>query len=110
MNLFIEYKKEDDKDILILNGEVDAFTASNLKKEILELTESAETNLLVLEMSRVSYMDSTGIGVIIAGYKSVKKNGGSLVVQGLTSRVKRLFDITGLSEIVEVKKLEGERP
>jgi anti-sigma B factor antagonist len=110
MNLFIEYKTEEDKDILILNGEVDAYTAANLKKEILELTDSAKANPLVLEMSRVSYMDSTGIGVIIAGYKSAKKNGGTLIVQGLSSRVKRLFDITGLSEIVEVKKLGEERP
>jgi len=109
MNLFIEYKKETDKDVLILNGEVDAFTAANLKKEILNLTDYEKTNQLVLEMSQVSYMDSTGIGVIIAGYKSAKKNGGSLIVQGLSSRVKRLFDITGLSEIVEVKKLEEEK-
>jgi anti-sigma B factor antagonist len=109
MNLTIEYKKVDDQDTLILNGEVDAFTATDLKKEILDLTESTETKQLVLQMSGVSYMDSTGIGVIIAGYKSAKKNGSSLIVQGLSSRVKRLFDITGLSEIVEVKKLEEER-
>ncbi|WEG12523.1 STAS domain-containing protein [Pullulanibacillus sp. KACC 23026] len=106
MNLTIQSKSEDGKEILIINGEVDAFTAIRLKTALLELTEK-EANKVVLDMSQVSYMDSTGIGVIIAGYKSAKKNQGSLIVKGLTSRVKRLFDITGLSEIVEVQHLEG---
>lgn len=106
MNLEINHEKDNEKDVLFIIGEVDAFTAGNLKTTLLEITEN-KRNSTVLDMSRVSYMDSTGIGVIIAGYKSAKKNEGSLVVQGLTSRVKRLFDITGLSEIVEVQHLEG---
>ncbi len=108
MNLGIEYKREVGNDVLYLNGEVDAFTASNLKSRLLELSEK-EKNTVVIDLSRVSYMDSTGIGVIIAGYKSIKSNESELYVRGLTSRVKRLFDITGLSEIVEVQNLEGER-
>lgn len=108
MNLEIKHTRDNEKDILFLNGEVDAFTASNLKTTLLEMTEK-KNNFIVLDMSQISYMDSTGIGVIIAGYKSARKNEGTLVVQGLTSRVKRLFDITGLSEIVEVQHLEGER-
>lgn len=108
MNLNIEYIKEEGKDILFLNGEVDAFTAASLKEKLLEITEKGQ-NVIVLDMSHISYMDSTGIGVIIAGYKSASRNEGALIVRGLTARIKRLFDITGLSEIVEVQNLEGER-
>lgn len=108
MNLNIHFKQDGEQELLVLDGEVDAFTAMQLKTTLLDLTEK-EKNQVVLDMSRVSYMDSTGIGVIIAGYKSAKKNQGSLIVQGLTARVKRLFDLTGLSEIVEVQHLEGKR-
>ncbi|MCY8471539.1 anti-sigma factor antagonist RsbV, partial [Bacillus haynesii] len=44
----------------------------------------------------VSYMDSTGLGVFVGIYKAVNRTGGSLVLENLSERLIRLFDITGL--------------
>lgn len=47
-------------------------------------------------------MDSTGLGVFIALLKAVKKNDGKLEFTGVSKRLKRLFDITGLTEILNL--------
>jgi anti-sigma B factor antagonist len=53
-------------------------------------------------------MDSTGLGVFIALLKANKKNNGSLKFVGVSERIKRLFDITGLTDILNVNsQVEG---
>ena len=50
-------------------------------------------------MSDVSYMDSTGLGVIVAFFKNINANNGHVKLTGLSPRLKRLFDITGLGKL-----------
>lgn len=102
MNLEIRVEQLDNDQILKISGEVDAFTAPKLRDAIIPLTEKENTNVIV-DLSDVSYMDSTGLGVFIGALKSSRGNGSSLKLQGLTDRVERLFQITGLSEIIDIQ-------
>ncbi|HET7579378.1 MAG TPA: STAS domain-containing protein [Bacillales bacterium] len=102
MNLDIEHSESDGMHQLSVAGEIDAYTAPQLREELLPLTEKEETTISV-DLSGVHYMDSTGLGIFVAALKSSKKHGSSLELKGMTPRVKRLFDITGLAEIIEVK-------
>ncbi|MFC4618867.1 STAS domain-containing protein [Camelliibacillus cellulosilyticus] len=107
MNLDIIKKELEHGFELQLIGELDAYTAPDLKKNLLPLLDGSIT-CVTLDLGQTSYMDSTGIGVMIAAYKASKQSQTNFVIQNLTPRVKRLFDITGLSEIVKIDAQEEE--
>ncbi|MEN1970542.1 STAS domain-containing protein [Lentibacillus sp. N15] len=102
MDLEISIIEEGDKSKVILAGEIDAYTAPQLKEKLLPLTKvaghTAEVNL-----EQVNYMDSTGLGVFISALKSTKENDSQLKLIDLQDRVFRLFKITGLIDIMDIK-------
>ena len=108
MNLdIIHNKNADGGDLIFIKGEVDAFTAPKLKEAILPLVETGNRSV-TLNLKETYYMDSTAIGVIIAAYKLASKSQSKLIVEDLTPRVRRLFDITGLSEILTIHDIKKE--
>lgn len=108
MNLFIKEEPETiDGTTLVLEGEVDAYTAPQLREKLLPLCR--EKKRVTLDLSGVVYMDSTGLGVLIGAYKSLKSSSGRLVLVRPNSRLLRLFHITGLSEIFEIEdEMQGD--
>lgn len=82
-------------------GEIDAFTAPMLR-ERLATVENVKEMQAELDLSEVAYMDSTGLGVFVGFYKAVKANGGHVKIVGVNKRLKRLFDITGLGEVMDI--------
>ncbi|MCM3006666.1 STAS domain-containing protein [Priestia koreensis] len=107
MNLTIDIKEHANEYDVTLAGEIDAYTAPELKKRFMSITENKNPDITV-DFTNVSYMDSTGLGVFIALLKAVKANDGSLQFVGVSDRLKRLFDITGLTEILNLNsQIEG---
>ena len=104
MDLTVTITTQQDNSILgVIGGEIDAYTAPKLREQLLAI-DTKSTDKSVLDLAGVGYMDSTGIGVIVAFYKSVIADGGELTLIGLSPRLKRLFDITGLSGIIHVEE------
>lgn len=102
MNIQVVIKEEENLVTAFINGEIDAFTAPILREKL--ATVQQKDNLQAeLNMSDVSYMDSTGLGVIVAFFKNVNANNGHVKLTGLSTRLKRLFDITGLGEIMDIE-------
>src|SRR5207248_1824638 len=93
--------------VLDLQGEVDAFTAPKLKQEMINQIEKGIVRLAV-DLADVTYLDSTGLGVLIGGLKRTRDKGGELVLICPNVRITRIFDITGLSRIFEMFKTEPE--
>ncbi len=87
---------------LKLAGEIDAYTAPQLKEALLPLTKNEGTTVVV-DFEGVNYMDSTGLGVFISALKSTKENNSDLRLVALQERVRRLFDITGLDSIIDIE-------
>lgn len=102
MNIQVVLKEEENLVKAFISGEIDAFTAPMLREQ-LATVQQKENLQTELEMSGVSYMDSTGLGVIVAFFKNVNANNGHVKLTGLSSRLKRLFDITGLGEIMDIE-------
>lgn len=101
MNLVINVKKGKKESFVLLSGEIDVYTAPKLKDKILPLTQ-IEEHLIVINLADVKYMDSTGLGVFIHALKSTKKYNSQLKLVELQDRVLRLFEITGLNEIIHI--------
>jgi len=106
MNLTFTMKEIDQKILVKIIGEIDAYTAPKLRSSFQPLLDTRKTINIIVDLSEVSYMDSTGLGVFVGIYKWIQENQGSLRLTGLPSRLKRLFDITGLVNILEISELE----
>ncbi|MBN8237109.1 STAS domain-containing protein [Halobacillus kuroshimensis] len=100
MNLSIDVTKNDGVANVMLGGEVDAFTAPQLKETLLPLTK--EQDVVEVNLQDVNYMDSTGLGVFISALKATKEHDSTLRLIHMQDRVYRLFKITGLTEIMNI--------
>lgn len=107
MELDIDIVENSGKVIVNLAGEIDVYTAPQLKEILLPLTEVAGNNIEVC-FAKVNYMDSTGLGIFINALKSTKKYDSNMKLVNLTERILRLFTITGLDEIIDINpKIRG---
>ena len=101
MNLVIDVVEEIDKSVVSLSGEIDAYTAPQLKKALIPLTKG-NVQTVEVDLGNVNYMDSTGLGVFISALKSTKEYGSHLRLINIQERVLRLFKITGLDEVIDI--------
>lgn len=90
----------------IIVGEIDVYTAPMLKERLAAAQKEKEMQA-ELDLSEVAYMDSTGLGVFVGFYKAVKANGGHVKITGVNARLKRLFEITGLAEVMDIEFEKG---
>lgn len=108
MNVNVQFREDGNVMRGFVEGEIDTFTAPILREE-LDSIRINEGLVIELDLSKVSYMDSTGLGIFVAFYKKVVREKGELKLVGLTDRLVRLFEITGLSELMNIetdKKVE----
>jgi anti-sigma B factor antagonist len=79
------------------SGEVDIVTAPQLGRRLLGLVDEGKTSMII-DLSRVTFMDSSGIGVLVNALRQLTKRHGRLVLVCPTERVLRPFEVTGLVE------------
>lgn len=102
MNLTIEKRSPStDTIVLDLTGEIDVYTSIALKQEITQVISDG-AKYIVAEMSKVEYLDSTGLGLLIGALKRLRENQGSLVIVSPNVRIVRVFEITGLYKIFNI--------
>lgn len=111
LNLSLRTERNDsERLVLFVGGEIDAFTAPQLKDSLFALLQEADVNqVVVLDLAGVGYMDSTGVGVLIAALKTSKARSLQLILESVPPRIERLFKITGLTEVATIKPLQGEK-
>lgn len=102
MNLTVNVNEESEKSILNVSGEIDIYTAPKLKETLLPLTK-VEGKTVEVNLENVNYMDSTGLGTFISALKSTKENNSKLTLVNLQDRVMRIFEITGLDDVIDIK-------
>ncbi|MDP4170537.1 MAG: anti-sigma factor antagonist [Bacillota bacterium] len=107
MNIKIDIEEYNESLEIKVEGEIDAYTAPKLRDAIFPLSEK-ENVKMTIDLSDVLYMDSTGLGVIVGVFKSVRSHNGDFKLIGLSDRLKRLFEITGLADIIDINsQIEG---
>lgn len=101
MELGLDIDRRGDWTVLTVSGEVDVATAPSLRRRAAEVLDSG-ANRLVVDMTPVEFIDSSGLGVLIGVLKRVREADGDLVLVSPHERTMRLFDITGLTEVFEI--------
>ena len=101
MDLEVDVQEQDRWSVVSLRGEIDVYTAPRLRQALIDLVEGGKTNILV-DMSKVDFLDSTGLGVLVGGLKRVKAQDGSLEIVATQDKILKIFEITGLSKVFPI--------
>ncbi len=100
-NLDVRAQRESDATILYLSGEIDLRTSPQLRGTFLELIDE-KPNRIILDLSGVSYVDSSGVGTIVELKRRTMRYKSEVVLVGLQTRVRSLFEITRLDKFFTI--------
>jgi len=97
MNILTQQR--DDFLVLSIKEErLDAHNSSDLKELVLKLVNEGHTRFIV-DLSEVLFVDSSGLGVLLSGYKNVSLKSGNFYLVGLHPRVQSMFELTRLHRV-----------
>ena len=89
MDLKLDHHTRDGIEVVDVEGEIDVYTAPRLRELLIEL----------VNMEKVEFLDSTGLGVLVGGLKRVRAHDGSLDLVCTQERILKIFRITGLTKV-----------
>jgi anti-sigma B factor antagonist len=98
VDLKLDHHSKDGIEIVDVEGEIDVYTAPRLRELLIELVNNRFYQLVV-NMEKVEFLDSTGLGVLVGGLKRVRAHDGSLDLVCTQERILKIFRITGLTKV-----------
>lgn len=88
--------------VATFEGQVRISTQNDFMEHLNQLFESKGTQTVLLDMTKVSYMNSAGIGIIVDTFKKFRDQGGQLILCGLIPDINRLFEVTRLNRFIQI--------
>jgi anti-sigma B factor antagonist len=101
MDLDVDTAQVGAASVLTLRGEIDVYTAPRLRQSIIDLVDGGASQIII-DMSAVDFLDSTGLGVLVGGLKRVRVKDGSLSIVTSQDKILKIFDITGLNKVFPI--------
>jgi anti-sigma B factor antagonist len=98
VDLKLDTHNKDGIEIVDVEGEIDVYTAPRLRELLIDLVNKQHYHLIV-NMEKVEFLDSTGLGVLVGGLKRVRAHDGSLDLVCTQERILKIFRITGLTKV-----------
>lgn len=89
-----------------LEGEIDHHSAAFIRKDIDRIVAKKKPKLLILDFSAVSFMDSSGIGLVMGRYKLIKSLGGEIRVENLSASSYKIMRLAGIERLGEIRQKE----
>lgn len=87
--------------VVKLTGEIDQSCAGAIREDIDRELKQVSIRNLILDFAEVSFMDSSGIGMILGRYKEIKMRGGKTMIIRTNPQVDRVLELSGLKKIIE---------
>ena len=84
--------------VVPLSGDIDLASAPTLRARLNELSERRPTRV-ILDVTNLDFIDSTGLGVLVGALRRVRNDGGDLRVAGARPGIERVFSVTGLDRV-----------
>jgi len=95
------FTTDDATTVLTVRGELDVFTAPRLREQLLELSLDGEGDV-VLDMSGLTFVDSTGLGVMVGGLKRLRETRRELILRSVPASSLRVLTINGLTNVLTI--------
>lgn len=105
--MLITTKKESNYYLISLNGDLDASSAILMDTELKSALENLEKNILV-DCEHLSYISSAGLGVFMSYLQEIEEKKAKLVIFNLSEKVKKVFEILGLDELLKITNTREE--
>lgn len=102
------YSKEGKVLTFKLTEEIDQHTADKIRRKVDGDIERFSPRKVIFDFSDILFMDSSGIGMVLGRYKLVKLLGGQFEIINVKKRLKRIFDMSGVSRIIPIQMDEEE--
>lgn len=97
----ITKRTKDEVVILDISGEIDLYNAPEIKDIINSLIEEKKFNVII-NLEKVTYIDSSGIGALISSLSNLKKYQGGLKIINVFASVRKVFELTKLTSFFEI--------
>jgi anti-sigma B factor antagonist len=90
-----------DATVVLVRGELDIATAPLLRERLDDLLSSG-TSAFTVDLSAMTFIDSTGLGVIVGAFKRSREAGGDLVLRSPVGAARKVLEISGLASVIEI--------
>ena len=97
----VSSRREAEFTVVAVSGEVDLYSSPSMREAVLSALSKKSPNVVV-DLSGVSYMDSSGIATLVEGLQAARRIKGRLVLAGLTDRVREVFELARLQSVFEL--------
>ena len=97
--------------IAYLIGELDHHPAEEIRNKIDRAISCKKPNHLILDFKNISFMDSSGIGLVMGRFRLMQNHHGSVEIRNVTPQTKKIMELAGLGRIAvinEIKEVQGE--
>lgn len=94
-------RPSDSVGLVAVSGEVDVYTSPRVRSAMLDHFEAGCTSLVV-DLSSVDYLDSSGLGILVAGLKRAREQGGEVHLVTTKPRIMRVLEVTGLDKVFSI--------
>ncbi len=109
MDLAITSTAQGARTVVHVGGEIDVYTAPALRRHLDEQIQRGCRDLVV-DLAEVTFLDSTGLGVLVGRLKLIRSQGGIMRIVATQERVLKVFTITGLDRVFELLGSVGDLP
>ena len=111
MDLSLDRRTHGSWVVVEVGGELDLYTAPSFRDSVLEATSDQDPPRVVVDFERLAFIDSSGLGAIVACLKHLRERGGDLtLVAPSGSGLRRLLDLTGLDRVLTVHETVDDVP
>jgi anti-sigma B factor antagonist len=93
--------------VIELAGEVDLYTAPELKQELIRIIDSG-AKVVVVDLEETTFIDSTTLGVLLGAVKRLRPAGGSLLLVCSDRNIRKIFEITLLDRVFSIFETRAE--
>ena len=86
-----------------LDGEIDHHSAKIMREEIDSAIEQQRPSQLILDFKNVTFMDSSGIGLVMGRFKLMQETGGSVAVENSSNHIRKVMKLSGIDRLASLR-------
>lgn len=98
----LKHEKKEGINLIRIEGEVIFQNSNRIKERAKDIIKENNIEYLIVDLTATSYLDSSGIGVILSLYKFMRDRNGRLLITNPNDKVKRVFEVTKLNQILDI--------
>ena len=98
----MEHERKKDTVTARIAGELDHCSAQHIRRELDGLIADPGVKRRVLDLQQITFMDSSGIGVILGRYRAMRDRGGSVAVKNMNPQVEKIFILSGMKQVIDI--------